>query len=369
MPPSRTSSVASSHRRYEGDVESSDDLHEADSPVNERPQTHANRSTRKHELGDVTPRPPLRGFASSEKVLPAPAAPLPSHNSAPSVLPTAASSVPAVLVAPSEPTPSVVVAAPDPAVPAPRIGTSPAPRPLVPFHAESSLWPYPRAPLDDRDDIVELDFADTSALSDVDAFERRRRQNGKNGAKQSKKDIERSWDVPGDITPNVSAGSPRAILGRPSQAPTHNNNNIVVPANGLAASPTPRSDALRANQPNATSAPAKTPEQTVGGPAPAPGGGSGRSKGKAKPPNTNGSNAKVPVPVTVPVPDTKQANGATLARAAASAAIVDAIHAHSNGSAPPPTTDRNEFVREVLTLIHTDPSFVDRLWTEYCARA
>jgi len=176
--------------------------------------------------------------------------------------------------------------------------------------------------------------------------------------------------VPGDIIPNVSAGSPRAILGRPSQAPTHNNNNIVVPANGLAASPTPRSDALRANQPNATSAPAKTPEQTVGGPAPAPGGGSGsgRSKGKAKLPNANGSNAKVPVPVSVPVPDTKQANGATLARAAASAAIVNAIHAHSNGSAPLPTTDRNEFVREVLTLIHTDSSFVDRLWTEYCAR-
>jgi len=59
---------------------------------------------------------------------------------------------------------------------------------LVPFHHEDpSLWPYPRAPLDDRDDIVELDFADTSALSDVDAFERRR-QNGKNGAKLSKMD-------------------------------------------------------------------------------------------------------------------------------------------------------------------------------------
>jgi hypothetical protein len=86
------------------------------------------------------------------------------------------------------------------------LGTSPAPRALVPFHAESSLWPYPRAPLDDRDDIVELDFADTSALSDVDAFERRR-QHGRN-AKHSKKDkakereeIERSWDTPGNVNP------------------------------------------------------------------------------------------------------------------------------------------------------------------------
>jgi len=63
-------------------------------------------------------------------------------------------------------------------------------------------------PLDNRDDIVELDFADTSALSDVDAFERRR-QNGKNGAKLTKKDrarergIERSWDVPGGVTANL----------------------------------------------------------------------------------------------------------------------------------------------------------------------
>ena len=36
------------------------------------------------------------------------------------------------------------------------------------------------APLEDRDGITELDFTDTSALSDADAFERRR-QSGKNG--------------------------------------------------------------------------------------------------------------------------------------------------------------------------------------------
>ncbi len=51
MPPGRTRSVASSHRKYEGDVKSSDDLYEADSPIEERPQTHANRAM-KHELGD-----------------------------------------------------------------------------------------------------------------------------------------------------------------------------------------------------------------------------------------------------------------------------------------------------------------------------
>lgn len=30
--------------------------------------------------------------------------------------------------------------------------------------------------------------------------------------------------------------------------------------------------------------------------------------------------------------------------------------------------ERNEFVREVLTLIHTDRAFVDTLWQEYLAR-
>src|SRR5260221_13975911 len=196
-----------------------------------------------HVLGNVMALPPLRGFASSEKVLLSPPPPpLPSHPSALSALPTAAvSSVPpcAPAAAPSEPAPIIVTAAPalapisapapTPTVPAPRVGTSPAPRAPLPFHADSSLWPYPRAPLHDRDDIVELDFADTSALSDVDAFERRR-LNGRNGAKHSKRDkarereeIERSWDVPGQsiTTPNLDAGPSYApaILGRPSPQP------------------------------------------------------------------------------------------------------------------------------------------------------
>jgi len=76
-----------------------------------------------------------------------------------------------------------------------------------------SSWTYLRVPLDDRDNIVELDFADTSTLSDVDAFERRR-LNGRNGEKRSKRDrakerdeIERPWDVPGkSITPNLDLG-------------------------------------------------------------------------------------------------------------------------------------------------------------------
>jgi hypothetical protein len=40
-----------------------------------------------------------------------------------------------------------------------------------------------------------------------------------------------------------------------------------------------------------------------------------------------------------------------LAKSAASAAIVEAVHGRSNGNGSMGTMDRNEFVREVLTLI------------------
>jgi hypothetical protein len=42
--------------------------------------------------------------------------------------------------------------------------TSPAHRALVSFREVSPLWPYPRGSFNDREDIAELDFADTSAL-------------------------------------------------------------------------------------------------------------------------------------------------------------------------------------------------------------
>ncbi|KAI0263109.1 Dcp1-like decapping family-domain-containing protein [Gloeopeniophorella convolvens] len=332
IPPSRTSSVASSHRRYEGDVESSDDQHDTDSPVDGRLHPSAARG-RKHELGDVTPRPPLRGFASSEKVLPTPA--MPSLHSAPAILPTAASSMPAVPPAPP------LIAAPASASPAPRMGTSPAPRTLVPFHEESSLWPYPRAPVDDRDDIVELDFADTSALSDVDAFERRRRNgNGNGNGKHARKDrarereeIERSWDVPG----HMQSATPPAPSPVPAPAPAP-----------LAASERPKGKSKHAA--NGTNAKTQAPA-----PAPAP----------ASAPASTPAPAPAPAPAPTPAPAPQGA----LAKAAASTAIVEAVRAHTNGNAPPPNGERNVFVREVLTLIHTDPAFVQRLWEEYRARA
>ena len=237
MLPSRTSSVASLHRWYEGDIESSDDPHEVDSSIEERPRMHANRAM-KHELGRHFAVPCVRWVCVVREG--ASCSPLPCHPT--TLCRTPAASVSSIS-APSGATLIVPVAASASAlaVAAPSVGTSPAPRALVPFHEESSLLPYPSARLDDRDDIIELDFADTSTLSNVDAFERRR-QHGKNGAKLSTKDrarereeIECLWDVPGNVPRNVDAGlSPATVLGRPSQAQSY----AVGHASESAVSPT-----------------------------------------------------------------------------------------------------------------------------------
>ena len=108
--------VAPSQCRCEGDVESSDGPHEGDSPIEERPQPHADRA-RRHDLGDVTPCPPLRGFGSSQKVLPTPPPPFQLHHSAPYVLPTLVASVLSSVPAPSETAPMVVTATPFPPPP------------------------------------------------------------------------------------------------------------------------------------------------------------------------------------------------------------------------------------------------------------
>jgi len=147
----------------------------------------------------------------------------------------------------------------------------------------------------------------------------------------------------GDVARNIDVGFSPAILGRPSQAQAHS----VGRASGSTASPSrrPQSGPVKTNQPNAVSAPVKIPEPSyTGEPAAAsPCGNKSKAKSKSIP---NGPNAQVSIPATT------QANDAALAKSAASAAIVEAVHGHWNGNGSLGTTDRNEFVREVLTLIH-----------------
>ena len=255
---------------------------------------------------------------------------------------------------------------------APRLGTSPVPRAFVPFLEDSSLWPYPRA-LDDHDDIVELNFADISALSNVDVFERRL-PNGRNGAKQSKRD---EGEGPrGDRTSVVCArkehysqiSTPDCHMQQFLGDRNHNHRShlaVECACGSAVASPLPRSQSgagssVKPSQPNSTnsaSALVKTPDlsSSIGGPSTAPPSSNNKSKAKSIP---NGPNGKASTPATTQV----QTNGAaTLIKSAAGAAIVEVVRAHPNGNGSSPA-DRNEFVREVLTLIHVRAFFSFHLW-------
>jgi len=78
---------------------------------------------------------------------------------------------------------------------------------------------------------------------------------------------------------------------------------------------------------------------------------SNKSKSKSKlivNTNANELNSKV----AMPVPNTMQNNIMVVTKLAASAAIVKVVHLHLNGTAILHAKDCNNFVREVLTLIH-----------------
>ncbi|KAI0764777.1 hypothetical protein C8Q74DRAFT_1283901 [Fomes fomentarius] len=209
------------------------------------------------------------------------------------------------------------------------IGAAPSPGPasasarartLVPFEANSDLWPYPRAPLDDRsfdqDDVVELDFSDTRALSDPTLFSSRlkekkeKKDRGKKNRKEREKErerekaeIEKGWDLP-----TQTQGQPAYQLSATGP---------VAEAATIAA------------KTHVTTSPKQTKKAAVNGQGPV-------------------------------------LNGA-LDGTSAKDAVVAAMAARN----PAPylnNVSRNDFVRELLTLIHNDSGFVDNLWQGYLSR-
>ncbi|KAI6122028.1 hypothetical protein F5141DRAFT_1094344 [Pisolithus sp. B1] len=100
---------------------------------------------------------------------------------------------------------------------------------LVPFETDSDLWPYPRPPLVETDsDVIELDFADTSASSDPNAFEKRckgkKQKKGKKDKPKEREEIEKSWDVPAPMrvgSPSAAPRSPPAPVDRNAKHPHH----------------------------------------------------------------------------------------------------------------------------------------------------
>ncbi|KII84666.1 hypothetical protein PLICRDRAFT_57628 [Plicaturopsis crispa FD-325 SS-3] len=185
------------------------------------------------------------------------------------------------------------------------------------FAADASLWPYPRAPLDSDshpsqdtqpDDLVELDFSDTSALSDPAKFAAKAGRGRKGGRKGRREEA-------------------RERRERREQRAVENGDGVSPSANDL---------------------PAPGPSNVPASAAPATNGKS-RANGHS---NGHGN-------------DTLLDQESPLDHDSARDALVTTFGEHKGhlrGMA------RNEFVREVLTLIHTDKAFVEALWQDYMAR-
>ncbi|KAI0634970.1 hypothetical protein C8Q77DRAFT_665876 [Trametes polyzona] len=209
--------------------------------------------------------------------------------------------------------------------PGPDTPSGPRERQLVPFEANSDLWPYPRAPLDDRsfenDDVVELDFSDTRALSDPVIFTSRLKEKQKKKGRKSKKEreedkareqaeIEKGWDMP---------------------------------AQGHGQQPYPATAK--------TAAAALAPNGASTGPAAVNG-----APKEVKKAAANGANS-------APVVNGHGQNGVLDSNAAK-----DAVLAAMSSKAVP-AIGKKEFITELLTLIHTDSKFAESLWHDYLSRA
>ncbi|KAF9564536.1 hypothetical protein CPC08DRAFT_760148 [Agrocybe pediades] len=266
-------------------------------------------------------------------------------------------------------------------------------RTLVPFEPDSELWPYSRGPVDESSptdggedgEIVELDFGETSVLSDPAAFDKviktrksaislkgsvngqshtsgsangagrgtattangSGKKNKKSRKEQQKDEIEKSWDFP-----------------LPSPAAVHDALTSQDLMYGPPASPSP------------CSSPVSNGHQTYGAQVP--------SVPEMKTPTMN-ANAVL-----------GQVNGyhgpvntASLSQKGKGKAVVNGrtkTNGFVNGLDAETATDsmlaalgkqprsmnrleRNEFAKELLTLIQTDKAFVDTLWNEYLARS
>ncbi len=356
--PSRTSSVVSHPSSREGDNE---DDGKSDSPPTvldedsdcqtQRPRTGPNvarvtgtdllntSGTRPGQKinGDVTPRPPWNGLHRTSSV---------NETSCLTVRRTSNTS-------PAPPPCPVSDAKPKPG----------SHRPLVPFESDSELWPYKQKPdedssaIDDDCDIVELNFEETSVLSDPEAFTRVLKQKksaialreatgrgnghppvsvekgkGKNRKKtkkerdaNEKEEIENGWDLP----PSSSApqgvgmelvfGKSRALIS-PSLAFFTESSSSTVPAAEIKTPTMTATLTLTGHDVNSSTG----------------------SKAKHKIPNGYSKLNGHAAPST---PDPE----------AVKDSIVHAIEAQAQPVSP---VDKNEFMREVVNLIHVIPFFL-----------
>lgn len=208
---------------------------------------HSTDDSRKGQ-GDATPRMPTRGIGPASP-------PLLDRTLSQQYLTSINGSILKSVAAPKlvSPSPNSAQAVMDTVTStAPPESSHPRSRALIPFEADSELWPYPRAPVDERSpdlgesDVVELDFSDTRALSDPVAFsnclkekQQKQKQNGKKKSRRERalerererEAIENGWDDPTqgqaktiDMVTNPGAPTPISPPSppappTPSQAP------------------------------------------------------------------------------------------------------------------------------------------------------
>ncbi|KAJ2919022.1 hypothetical protein MD484_g1448, partial [Candolleomyces efflorescens] len=278
-------------------------------------------------------------------------------------------------------------------------------RPLVPFEDDSELWPYTPSSnngnnggvdLEDGD-IVELDFNDTSLLSDPEAFskalkrnghqqpsqpqhhlngqnhgfehhvspprkEKRNRRRSKKDAAKEREEIEMSWDVPDYCTSYVAqqraeAEARRPLLESPPASPSPPPSPPTSTSASTSGRPqTPPTQSGQQHQQQQGGMDVQTPTM----------GGRQLTSGTVK---VNGRSV-LGVPTTPSSKGKKAAvNGVSGAATTTNgkvdpelvkSSLVRAIQPRGFGR-----LDRNDFVREVLTLIHTDKTFVDSLYQQY----
>ncbi|TFK20511.1 hypothetical protein FA15DRAFT_659026 [Coprinopsis marcescibilis] len=247
-------------------------------------------------------------------------------------------------------------------------------RPLVPFESDSELWPYPLSQGEygesyEESDIVELDFEETSLLSDPDALSRAflkkkaaplpqvnghthpessaKQAQGKSKRKKGSRmerdareraELEKSWDVPEYmVNYTAQAAMRRQQLASPPASPSP----PISPPPVRIQTPSLKGVLIEA----ATPASVTKPSVVVNG-------------------STNGHVHDTPNAKAKKLP-----NGAnkshTLDKDLTKNCIISSVDANtrSNGK-----MGKSDFVREVLNLIRSDKGFVDDLYQQYMSR-
>ncbi|KAK7046869.1 hypothetical protein R3P38DRAFT_2607968 [Favolaschia claudopus] len=254
--------------------------------------------------------------------------------------------------------------------------------PSGPFAAGSELWPGGRAVVDDNSfdadgpeegEIVELDFADTSALSDPDVFrqvqQRARRTHHDNGEDAGGNSANRFDDA--DRGSPASGGRERRDRGKGRKKGRRERAAERAAERSLEATRLLQimdSSSVRER----LGLPASSSSSRSASASPSP----ERMEYHHAQPVPTAPSSFVPAPSVVAQP--KMVNGYT----ASTAARVSPPNVNANGLDPVaardsivstlarrlPAMEKNAFMRELLTLIHTDKAFVDALWQDYTTR-